>query len=70
MTVSLIRKLYNTAFSVTFMGISDWFKKENLVSSEEKKFINPIKKGMLVPDISTMKRYKKILLNNFACFGT
>src|SRR3989344_5631924 len=42
--------------------IIDWFKKENLDSKEEKKFINPIKKGMLVPDISTMERYKKILL--------
>jgi len=42
----------------------DWFIRENLTVAEDKKYIDPIRKGMLVPDISTMERYKQILIKN------
>ena len=71
MTVSLIRKLYNTAFSVTFMGISDWFKKEkepklievslDLLENwiEEKKIETRDEEGIFVNSVK--KRIKNLL---------
>ena len=69
MTVSLIRKLYNTASSVTFMGISDWFKKEpklievslDLLENwiEEKKIETRDEEGIFVNSVK--KRIKNLL---------
>ncbi|MEK7194417.1 MAG: methyltransferase domain-containing protein [Patescibacteria group bacterium] len=46
------------------IALVDWFKKEGLSSQEDKRYIDPIRKGMLVPDISTMQRYEEILIKN------
>ena len=44
-------------------AITDWFKKKNLTRAENKKFIDPIEKGMLV-ELQTMDDYKHSLTSN------
>jgi tocopherol O-methyltransferase len=44
-------------------AITDWFKKENLTSTETKKFIEPIEKGMLV-ELLSMDEYEQLLTSN------
>ena len=44
----------------TIISIIDWFKKENLTADENKKYILPIEKGMLV-ELHTMSSYISIL---------
>jgi tocopherol O-methyltransferase len=45
------------------LAITDWFKKERLTSSEDKKFIQPIEKGMLV-ELKTMEDYATVIRAN------
>lgn len=35
----------------------DWFKAENISTAQEMQFIEPIKLGMLVPNLNTMSDY-------------
>ncbi len=45
------------------LAITDWFKKEGLALRENKKFIQPIEKGMLV-ELKTMEEYATFLRSN------
>ena len=45
------------------VAIIDWFKKENISAEENKKYILPIEKGMLV-ELNTMSDYISILESN------
>lgn len=40
------------------LAIIDWFRKENLSEKDEEKYIEPIKQGMLTPNMKTMADYK------------
>ncbi len=42
------------------VAVIDWFKKENLSADEDRKYITPIEKGMLV-ELRTMDNYVSIL---------
>lgn len=56
----------NIAESVKKAGIIaviDWFKAENLSSADVEKYIDPIRKGMLTPNMKTMSDYKLYLEN-------
>ena len=44
-------------------AITDWFKKKNLTCEENKRFIDPIEKGMLV-DLQSMDDYEHFLISN------
>jgi tocopherol O-methyltransferase len=44
-------------------AITDWFKKDNLTREENKRFIEPIEKGMLV-ELRTMDDYERLLTLN------
>src|SRR6266851_9237928 len=45
------------------LAITDWFKREGLTPREDKKFIHPIEKGMLV-ELKTMEEYATLLRSN------
>jgi tocopherol O-methyltransferase len=44
-------------------AITDWFKKENLTRAENRKFIEPIDKGMMV-ELKVMNDYEHFLTSN------
>ncbi len=45
------------------LAITDWFKREGLTPREDKKFIHPIEKGMLV-ELKTMEDYAAVVGSN------
>src|SRR5216683_567032 len=45
------------------MAITDWFKKEKLKAAENKKFIRPIEKSMMV-ELHTMREYEEWMRAN------
>lgn len=45
------------------MCITDWWKKEGLSAAEEKKYIRPIEKGMLV-SLPTLSEYQRHIINH------
>ncbi len=42
-------------------AIIDWFKKDGLTEDQEEKFIDPIKNGMLTPNMTTMESYRSFI---------
>lgn len=42
-------------------AIIDWFEKEGLTMEQKEKFIEPIKKGMLTPNMKTLNDYKSFI---------